>query len=55
MQTLNDLLSVGLLTELDYLSADDQAEAIQREAFLLSCDGEELADAADFISLVVTQ
>lgn len=55
MKTLNEMLADGLLTELDYLPADEQADALQREAFLLSCKSDELEDAAEFIALVVTQ
>lgn len=55
MKTLNTLLAAGLMSELSYVSADEQAEMIEREAFLLSCESDELADAADFIALTVTQ
>lgn len=55
MQTLNELLAAGLMSELSYVSPDEQAEMIDREAFLLSCESDELADAADFIALAATQ
>jgi hypothetical protein len=55
MTTLNEFLAAGLMTELDYLPADEQAESLEREAFLMSCEADELSDAAEFIALVVSQ
>lgn len=55
MKTLNELLAAGLMTELDYLSADEQAQALDREAFLATCEEDELTDAAEFLALAVTQ
>lgn len=56
--TLTQLLAAGLLTELQGwktpLSTDEQAEMIEREAFLLTCQPDELADAADFIALTLS-
>lgn len=54
-RTISQLLAAGQLSELSYLDADAQLEALQREAFLLACDSEELSDAAEFIVLIVTQ
>lgn len=54
-RTLSQLLAAGQLSELSHLDADAQLEALERETFLLTCDSEELVDAADFIALAVTQ
>jgi hypothetical protein len=50
---LPSLLVSGRASELDYLSAAEQTAALDREAFLLTCDPAELADAADFIALAI--
>jgi hypothetical protein len=52
-QKLSALLTEGLATELSYLSADAQAECLDRYEFLLSCEEDELPDAADFVALAL--
>lgn len=53
-ETLSSLLASGLLSELSYMSADQQAECLERAAFLSTCEPDEIADAADFLALVIT-
>lgn len=49
--TLGSLLAAGLATELDYMTADEQSEALDRVAFLQTCASNEIQDAAEFIAL----
>ena len=51
--TLAQLILDGQATELDYMTTDQLAENLDRIEFLRSRDSDELADAADFIALVV--
>lgn len=53
-ETLFSLLASGLLSELSYMSADEQAECLERAAFLSTCEPDEISDAADFLALVIT-
>jgi hypothetical protein len=43
----------GVTSELDYMTADEQAEALDRVDYLQCCDEDEIADAAEFIALAV--
>lgn len=52
-RTLAALLLEGQATELDYMTADQQTEALDRVEFLATCEDDELAEAADFIALAV--
>jgi hypothetical protein len=52
---LPSLLISGRASELDYLAPADQTAALDNEAFLLTCEPGELADAADFIALALNR
>jgi hypothetical protein len=54
-RTLAALLLAGQATELDYMTADEQSANLDRVEWLSGCESDELADAADFIALAVTQ
>jgi hypothetical protein len=53
-KTLADVILDGMASELDYMSPEDAAAALDRAAYLKTCDEDELADAADFIATAVT-
>ncbi len=56
MNANNTLAAVfldGLASELDYMTTDEQAEALDRADYLQCCDEDEIADAAEFIALAV--
>lgn len=51
--TLAAVFLAGLASELDYMSTDDQAAALDRADYLNCCDQDEVPDAADFIATAV--
>ena len=53
--TLAAVFLDGLASELDYMTTDEQAEALDRADYLQCCDEDEdeIADAAQFIALAV--
>ncbi len=48
---LSGLLLAGRASELDYLPPTGQTEALDREAWLLTCEPDEMVEAAEFIAL----
>jgi len=53
LTTVENILAANIVSELSYLSPEAAAEAEEREAFLMSCAADEIADAAEFFALVV--
>lgn len=53
-ETLGSLFARGLGSELDYLTAEEQSDALDRVAFLQTCAADEIEDAAQFIALALT-
>lgn len=54
-KTLADVILSGLNNELSYMTADEQAAALDRFEYLQSCDSDEIPDAAGFIALAVAR
>ena len=52
-QSLAAVFLAGVSSELDYMSTDDRAAALDRVDYLQCCDEDEIADAAEFIALAV--
>ncbi len=51
--TLASVLSIGIASELDYMTAEAAAECLDRFAFLLTCDETELCEMAEAIALTI--
>ena len=51
--TLAAVFLAVLASELDYMTTDEQAAALDRTDYLNCCEQDEVPDAADFIALAV--